>query len=414
MGGGGSAENPYFFVSYTRDDADKYLVKFLADLRSEVAASAGRDEDTIAFVDVNDIGLGEKWRPKLMHALSTCECFVPILTPRFPFHEFCGKEWDGFQRRLALSPEAGAGKPSRLLPVWWRPFPKSQMVPQVISDRQYKQGIFGADYDERGLFSLVRLNRRNQYADFLLRFANMMVEAVDSAALLPLDSTFDFYSLQNAFAPAAAQLSPETASLSPADHVLLVIAAGTGADLGSLRKELSSYGPTWSKWRPFPNAPAVVVAQSALAGELLSSTPLRLDGALVEQLKESPEGDMFVVLLDPWSVGLSQYKQPLRSLDQWRFLSGAVLEVWAPDSETTEHRDELCERLRAVMPSLSATGLSTSLFEVEAEHETFAQHLVKIVTTIQGRMFDTRQNPRIVGGAVTAPPQLQGPAAQPA
>jgi FxsC-like protein len=414
--GDGPREAPYFFLSYTRADAKgEFLEKFFEDLRSEVAAITGRDEDHIAFRDVTDIGLGKEWRPELIRALSTCECFVPILTPRLVVHPFCGKEWSGFQHRLELSSPADDGKPSRLLPIWWRPFPEGQVLPQVVSDHQYLQGILGEAYAERGLLNLMRLGRyKDEYTDFLSRFANLMVEAVQSAPLTPLEHVLDLNSLDDAFAPAVEYLDPDYPPRSAANHVLLIIAAGTRKDLGSFRKEVACYGSVWWKWRPFSKISdtAMVVATSALAGEELRSAALILDGPLVEHLKESNEGDIFVVLVDPWSVSLPPYQQPLHSLDQWRFVSGAVLEVWQTDSETRRHRGDLQERVRAALPSLSATGLSTALFAVEAEHEIFAQQLVEIVAAIQGRMFGTLPNPRTVGGVVTAPPQLQGPAAQ--
>jgi TIR domain len=98
----GSEVSPYFFFSYDRDDYDDdpSFMTFFDDLRKTVAAEIGRDKDNIAFRDTTNIGLGTNWAPQLTHALRTCECFVPVLTPRMINNSFCGYEWQAFQSRL--------------------------------------------------------------------------------------------------------------------------------------------------------------------------------------------------------------------------------------------------------------------------------------------------------------------------
>jgi FxsC-like protein len=240
------------------------------------------------------------------------------------------------------------------------------------------------------------------------------MQAVSAAQLPPSEKDFDFNNLPNAFAPGTMELSLPVPRQSGAAHALVVIAAGNESDMRSIRTELSSYGQGWLNWRPFPPPSldtAVVAAQTVLAGEGLASTPIAFDDMLIERIGESPEDDIFLIFLDPWSVSLPKFKERLKWLDKHRFL-GAVLKVWSKDSETETNGDEIRTCVQAALPLLTATGTAISLFDVPADHERFSQQLAELIANMQSRMFATRQDQRRVQEQVkqvAAPPLIQGP-----
>jgi FxsC-like protein len=408
---------PYFFLSYAHDDADSYFIKFYEDLCNEVAAVTTRDKAGVDFRDSSGIGLGRQWRAELIEALRTCECFVPLLSPRLLASSYCGKEWQLFQDRLGASQPPGAGRPSRLLPVLWRPLERDP--PEVFREYQRTHGSLGAVYAEKGLLTLVKLKKfQDDYYEFLSSFAAMMKDAVAAAELPPSEGIVDIESTPDAFRPAPAQLSQGPVE-SAVDHVLLVIAAGTESDLKKVRHEVSAYGQSWRHWRPFSTPcaeTAVVAAQGAVAGLKLSSAPFPFDGAMVAQLEEilqledSAKGSIFVILLDPWSIDVPPYGESMRWFDHKRFRSGAVLQVWPDDTETKERTSDLRARVQEAIPALCATGWSTSLYDMAADRERFGRDLVRIVTEIQGRLLGKWQELRVVGGETTALPQVLGPA----
>jgi hypothetical protein len=197
----GSEVSPYFFLSCVRADYDddESLKRFFDNLCKTVAAEVGRNEDDVAFRDITNIGLGGEWAPRLIHALSTCQCFVPVLTPRLINSSFCGYEWQAFQNRLNTAQPPASGRPSRLLPILWRPF-DLESSPQVIKDHQYKHGAFGPTYASGGLVMLAQQKKfEDDYRDFLLKFARMMKEAVKSAPLPPFTGPLDRDAIPNAF-----------------------------------------------------------------------------------------------------------------------------------------------------------------------------------------------------------------------
>jgi FxsC-like protein len=413
---------PYFFFSYAHGDDDDYFNKFYKDLSKEVAAVTARDKADVGFRDVSRIGLGQPWRSELVQALRTCECFVPLLSPRLLASSYCGKEWQLFQGRLRDSQPPAAGHPSRLLPVVWRPLGGD--LPEVIRDHQRTHGSLGAVYADKGLLTLIKLKKfKDEYQEFLVNFAAMMTDAVAAAELLPSEGPVDIESTPDVFHPASAavQLSPSTPVESKVDHVLLVIAAGAASDLKTVRQEVSAYGSSWRQWRPFPSScpeTAVVAAQGAVAGLNLSSTPCAFDDAMVAQLKDilqlenSYIGSIFVILFDPWSIDVPPYAKSMRWFSQTRFLGGAVLQVWPDDTETRKRASDLRAHVRNAIPALCTTGSSTSFFNVDADRATFGQELVRIVTEIQGRLLGTWQEPRIAGEKTTGLPQVQGPAVE--
>ena len=413
--------NPYFFFSYAHGEDTAYFDRFYDDLRKEVAEVTKRDAHGVGFRDTTDIGLGRSWRSELVQALSTCECFVPVLAPRLLDSPYCGKEWQLFQNRIDAGEPPGPSQPSRLLPVLWRPLDGD--LPEVLRKYQRMHGDLGAAYHENGLLKLIKLGKfRDEYEEFLSKFATMMKDAVAAAKLPPVTEPIDMDAVPDAFHQARPQPSPQVPRETTLRHVLLVVAAGAEPDLKKVRHEVSAYGHSWLTWRPFPQPcgeTAIVAAQAVVSGLGLSSTPLQFDDTVVaqleeiHQLEESDKGRIFVILLDPWSAAVSPYEKSLRWFDKQRFLSGAVLEVWQDDTETKQRSSDLYAQVKKAIPALYGTGTSTSLFRVVADKATFGEELIRVVSAIQGRLIEKWQDPRVAGGETAVLPQVQGPVVRP-
>ncbi|BCB82576.1 hypothetical protein Pflav_089860 [Phytohabitans flavus] len=114
----------YFFLSYARGDDDLSVQKFFHDLSAEVRAHAGlASGEEVGFFDVHSLEVGASWSPRLVDALSQCQSFIALVSPRYLLSEPCGREWAVFSDRIRRYEREVGVTPSALLPLLWLPHP---------------------------------------------------------------------------------------------------------------------------------------------------------------------------------------------------------------------------------------------------------------------------------------------------
>ena len=157
---------PNVFVSYARSDAqDPLHRKFCEALGERIAARFGSRPEDAVFIDQSGIQVGEGWEQTLSDALSTCQCFVAILSRAYLASDLCGREWGAFASRVAAQ-ATGGDTPSVLLPIVWQLVP----LPREIAQIQWSHASLGDHYARAGLAELAHFYP-DEYARFLDTFA---------------------------------------------------------------------------------------------------------------------------------------------------------------------------------------------------------------------------------------------------
>ncbi|KUM90643.1 MULTISPECIES: TIR-like protein FxsC [Streptomyces] len=196
---------PYFFLSYAhvpiaRGDPggpDRHLVEFYEQLFDLIMQLTTVDAGgTQAFLD-RRIPLGAEWEKHLKHALATCQVFVPVYSPRYFESEWCGKEWDAFERRQQHHRKSRPHTVTPIVPVWWLS-PDRVRVPAVARRLQHTHVDLGGEYQQKGLFGLMAEGRRTRYRQAVWGIAQAIVEVAETARLDPCDVAL-FEDLRNVF-----------------------------------------------------------------------------------------------------------------------------------------------------------------------------------------------------------------------
>ncbi|MBK3569599.1 MULTISPECIES: TIR-like protein FxsC [unclassified Streptomyces] len=196
---------PFFFLSYAHvplprghpDELDQRLVDFHGHLFDLIMQLTTIDAaDSAAFLD-RRIPLGAEWEKHLKHALATCQVFVPVYSPRYFGSEWCGKEWDAFERRQRHHRESRPHTVTPIVPVWWLP-PERVRVPAVARRLQHTHIDLSVDYRQKGLFGLVAEGRRTRYRQAVWGIAQAIVDVAETARLDPCDVAL-FDDLRNVF-----------------------------------------------------------------------------------------------------------------------------------------------------------------------------------------------------------------------
>src|SRR5215212_6589739 len=133
-----------FFLSYKRlPSFDKYVEKFFKDLTDVLESRGGKPEagGRTGFLDQSGIETGDHWESKLVEGLNHSRTLVCLFTAPYLASEFCGKEFEFFQRRLDKwkegKPDAGDPPPVILPVLWEKPKTYASKSPPTLLGIQY-------------------------------------------------------------------------------------------------------------------------------------------------------------------------------------------------------------------------------------------------------------------------------------
>jgi FxsC-like protein len=340
---------PYFFLSYSRKDVPGgFLYKFFEDLCRELSIrgeSSIHSLDSIGFLDKDQLP-GVNWATNTGESLGTCKIFVPVYSPSYFDSSYCGKEWHAFSRRLASHQQAHGTSPASIVPcLWVELLEEPPRATRLVQDTRAR---FGPEYQEFGLRYLMQLKENeSKYQDFLVKFTMMLVTAGKQQPLDPLEG-IDLLTEDNAFAVEARPGKSPRSRLAGAagKRVTFVVAAAGRDEMEVVRTTLDVYGDDWTDWRPYHPLcsdsiwlRALDVARAQRMLPMFDSIGEKLFG-LLEKAQESNE--LVVVIVDPWAVGLTEYKRILNKLDGLRYRTTAIVVPWeSADAIEAKVRDAL-------------------------------------------------------------------------
>jgi FxsC-like protein len=322
------AMTSWFFFSYARDDRDKDLDKFYADLCREITFVKKMERDRVGFFDQRDIQLSDQWKERLREALRTCRVFVSICTPNYFASEYCGKEF-----QICLDRQASSGNTSTaMVSVIWGD-PKGSVHP-AIKKFQYTHASLPDVYAKEGLRQMVRLGvHRDRYRKFVASLARAIVDLgknyplPEPAALDPIErvrNAFRKAVKKAAFAPTVVRRSANFSYVVGGSHEISGVPKRL---LGALAER---YGPAGRDWKPFyPDYDDTVadLAMNATKRQKLDYKELPLDKNLLKRIAAAEAKRQIVVLLvDP--LTMTTHRRLMQTYDRRNFDNCAVLVTW--------------------------------------------------------------------------------------
>jgi hypothetical protein len=186
-----AARGPYFFLSHAHvegrefggsGDPDQEVIDFFHLLCRHLRHLTDiPPESSPGYLDAV-VRIGTTWHPHLLDALATCQVFVPLYSPRYFRSQWCGWEWDAFNRRERVHAEHWPYAFSAIVPVLWAP--GRLEIPPCAARLQYLDGRLGRGYKQNGLYGL-RIEDEREFARVALRLTQTIVEVAEATRLRP-------------------------------------------------------------------------------------------------------------------------------------------------------------------------------------------------------------------------------------
>lgn len=192
----------WFFTSYSEmHEKQPYVERFHRDVESEVRGLLGHKTLGGAFVDLQSIPPGARWRFRIQEGVCTAKTMLALYCASYFDSEWCAREWTVFQeRRRRHRDEGGTGE--HLIGVAWRRGPRTW--PEVIGEDQLLGQEFGSVYDKHGLFHLVPDGNAPgcaEYKAIVRDIAERLATAIHAGTDLPGLSLTDARQLPSLFGP---------------------------------------------------------------------------------------------------------------------------------------------------------------------------------------------------------------------
>jgi hypothetical protein len=128
----------------------------------------------------------------LLTAAGTCQVFIPLISPRLLYSEWCAMEWDAFSRRTVVRREdRRSDHETAIVPITWSPTGPVELPP-VVRDVQrfYPAGMRDLDiaalYQREGVYGLLELGAETAYRAVVWRLAQRVVATHRSHWVEPL------------------------------------------------------------------------------------------------------------------------------------------------------------------------------------------------------------------------------------
>jgi len=209
------SDAPVFFVSYAHFPENhgqagphgRYIMEFFDAVSDNVSQLLGlRTGDYPGFLDRTALTGGQRWTRELFLAGSTCEVFVPLVSPGLVNSEWCGMEWDMVARRTVVRRQGGEPvSATGMLPVVWIRTEFDELPPAVGAVQFFTPAGLPpghlAMYQNEGLFGMRQLGENAAYNAVVWRLAQDIVKVRRTYRVLPLDPVPENTGcLDNAFA----------------------------------------------------------------------------------------------------------------------------------------------------------------------------------------------------------------------
>ncbi|MFI5531501.1 TIR-like protein FxsC [Kitasatospora sp. NPDC051853] len=320
------AERPYFFLSYAHvprartkgaGDPNQWVSQLYEDLCEAVLALTDyRSGRPVGFMD-QSMHQGQLWAKRLSQELATCRVFVPLYSPRYFSSLACGQEWHSFTQRPVFPARQTSERTSGIVPVLWVPMSDRQL-PEVARQLQFNHRGFGREYEDEGLYALMRLGYfRKAYELAVFRLARRIVEVAENT-VIPPGRALDFNAQPSAFPmPRTKQLRISVYSYAQSE-----LPEGRNPDY---------YGTRRQDWHPYQPASSRPVAEHAarVARQLgFEPTVHEFEEDEAGLLSGEPPNAPGLVLLDRWALKDDERRGAVARFDQLNPPWVSVLEPW--------------------------------------------------------------------------------------
>ncbi|HEU0077485.1 MAG TPA: FxsC protein [Longimicrobiaceae bacterium] len=344
-----------FFLSYARVDRDPILDRFYAELNKEVRFRSG--DANPGFMDGWTIKVGESWEPALFDGLQSSAVLVPVYTATYFRRPVCGREWEVFRlRQHEYTVLFNQPAPPAILPLLWGALEDlPDPLPEVAAEIQHGHNEFGELYAQEGLRTLMsRTTHRKRYLDFLDAFAARIIELSrqyrlprarlekDAAGRERIDTVEDAFRRGG---------GPERGDRIGPRYVKFVYVAATQQEIAAMRKQHEAYSSKtaleWHPYHPPEKDEVVMLAQEVTFSRkfIYQEIPfdVRRNASLLKALEEAEQnGNLIVLIVDPWTLRLQGYFGSMQDCDAHANLQYAVAVPWnLADPETLAARDVL-------------------------------------------------------------------------
>jgi FxsC-like protein len=350
---------PWFFLSYARENFDKYLNKFYRDLNEEIRTLTSSDEGDEGFFDKTSIELGKPWPNDLTTALQNCRTFICLYSPRYFTSEFCGKEWQAFSDRQdthSARLATNQSRPALMFPVLWLPETSlPRPLPAVVSTVQYQHHDFGEVYAHEGLRLLIALRKyHDHYREFLAKFALKLTESAKEHCVPPLPNPQRINEIESAFhRPVDKNINAVSESINAGPrYVQFIFVAGRRDELSTVRERVDSYGEKggrdWSPYLPDVAEEVGIIVQRIAADEQFHYEHVNLNDDIIKRIEEAErQNNIVAIIVDTWTLCLPRYNTSMREFDGRKFLNCVVLVSWNNrDHETTTQLSSLTDGMK--------------------------------------------------------------------
>jgi len=380
----------YFFLSHAAGDDDSYAQRFFRDLSAEVRACAGV-EGEVGFLDLDAYDNGRHWPSAVEEAVTTCRVFVALCSPRYFLSERCGREWTIFDDRRRRYQEATGRTAPALIPIVWTNFD----APPRNLDGPDQQAVLPDSPGDEGLRLLVRLRSwREPYRDFLAGLAHRIVETAHAHPISAAGPGPDLAATPSAFghpdqtAPRIPVNNGEPSSSTQRVH--FVVAAGTRAEMDTVREDLRYYGQRGEDWAPYQpslSEPIAARARVVAAERSFGSEIVDLEGLDDRIESANRNNDIVVLLVDAWATKIDAYRNTLSDFDGRADPTVAVLVPSnRDDAESTRHRGEL--RADVSTTFRNAVNRRDQLLRTDIETVgVFDDDLMSVIEEAQNRIY---------------------------
>jgi FxsC-like protein len=369
----------WFFMSYARaidqQHEGELVRRFFIDLKAEVERRVTELSSPAAFFDQENLNLGDAWPQDISEALCNCRTMVAMMSARYFTSEYCGKEWEIFDRRRKSHSEP---PPPAIIPILWVKPAEEGVFPDFATDLMMtfdpntfleEERVIVKEYVEYGLLRILkRINPQfnniysNIYSNMVEQIAARIINVGQRFVLQPIKSTSlpSLKDVNNPFSIAAPSLPfmslqhpPSSVAASRANFVII---SAKRDQMANLRENAQMYYGDAAELDWMPYAPNVtdsvaLIAQAAATERRLIVNWIPVGLNLLNDLKQAEvDKSLTIVIIDPWTARNNRFSSVLEEFDHVIFLNCVVLIPWnLLDSGTKDERERLLQELRILL-----------------------------------------------------------------
>jgi FxsC-like protein len=337
---------------------DVHCRAFFDDLAAVLAVKLNLPVPEFRYLDEGNAQDSLVWSPWSLRAVRRCRVLVCLYSKAFFASPYCGRVWGSFVQRLKTY-QADLGQPTPaplIFPLVWAPPDDCSgiVLPRVARELEPQQNALQAFYHEKGLRFLVEHRNRNDakadYGRFLEELSTRLVAAATTDPLPEDTSIAPLSETKSLFYPAFGGTPPPQKGSSYAKFVYV---AARSSEISDLRIP-EAYDDLAEGWRPYhPLSQERLGAMSSLAASQEGIIPLSiaLDDTFLAKIREAEtNGNIIIVLVDPWTVLLENYGGFLTQYDGAQFFGSILIVCWNDeDSDTQAARPKLVATLQTAL-----------------------------------------------------------------